>query len=116
MTRGEGSSKSIVPAANQRHFLPSLCSAGSPCELRVRREGGLRCRVPHVRALAKRTRAREHVPCSGGGGGGSVVSDPCDPMNCSSPGSSVRGISQALLCWKALPKRGVRHPHLGARN
>ena len=43
---------------------------------------------------------REHVPRSGGGGGGSVVSDPCDSVDCSPPGSSVHGISQALLCWR----------------
>ena len=35
---------------------------------------------------------------------------------CSPPGSSLHGISQALLCWEASPKRGVRQPHLGARN
>ena len=32
----------------------------------------------------------------------SVVSDPLDPMNCSPPGSSVRGISQAEY-WSELP-------------
>ena len=34
----------------------------------------------------------------------SVVSGPCDPTNCSSPGSSVHGILQArVLEWVAIP-------------
>ena len=38
-----------------------------------------------------------------GYGGGLVVSDPWDPMDCSLPGSSVHGISQArILEWVAL--------------
>ena len=32
---------------------------------------------------------------------------PCDPMNCSPPGSSVHGISQArILEWVAFPPTG----------
>ena len=34
----------------------------------------------------------------------SVVSDSCDPMDCSPPGSSVHGILQAkILEWVAIP-------------
>ena len=34
----------------------------------------------------------------------SVVSDSCDPMDCSQPGSSVHGILQArILDWVAMP-------------
>ena len=39
----------------------------------------------------------------GGGGGGLAMSDSCDPMDCSLPGSSVHGISQArILEWVAI--------------
>ena len=36
----------------------------------------------------------------------------CDPMDCSPPGSSVCGISQArILPWVAMPfSRGISHP------
>jgi len=39
----------------------------------------------------------------------------CDPMNCSPPGSSVHGISQArTLGWAAIPSsRGLPHPGIG---
>ena len=38
-----------------------------------------------------------------------------DPMNCSPPGSSVHGISQArTLGWAAIPSsRGLPHPGIG---
>ena len=37
----------------------------------------------------------------------SVMSDSCDPMDCSPPGSSVHGISQArILEWVPLPTPG----------
>ena len=37
----------------------------------------------------------------------SVVSDSCDPIDCSLPGSSVHGISQArILEWVAVPSPG----------
>ena len=36
-----------------------------------------------------------------------VVSDSCDPMDCSPPGSSVHGISQArILEWLTFPSPG----------
>ena len=42
----------------------------------------------------------------------SVVSDSCNPMDCSPPGSSVHGISQArILEWVAIPfSRGSSWP------
>ena len=42
----------------------------------------------------------------------SVVSDSCDPMDCSPPGSSVHGILQArILEWVAIPfSRGSSQP------
>ena len=37
----------------------------------------------------------------------SVMSDPCDPMDCGLPDSSVHGILQArILEWPALPSSG----------
>ena len=41
-----------------------------------------------------------------------VVSDSCDPMDCSPPGSSVHGVSQArILEWVAIPlSRGSSQP------
>ena len=43
----------------------------------------------------------------GGGGSRSVVSDSCDPVDCSLPGSSVHGILQArILEWVAFPSPG----------
>ena len=37
----------------------------------------------------------------------SVVSDSCNPMDCSPPGSSVHGILQArILEWVAMPTSG----------
>ena len=42
----------------------------------------------------------------------SVVSDSCDPMDCSPPGSSVQGVSQArILEWGAISfSRGSSQP------
>ena len=42
----------------------------------------------------------------------SVVSDSCDPMDCSPPGSSVHGIIQAkILEWVAISSsRGTSQP------
>ena len=47
-----------------------------------------------------------------GGESCSVVSDSCDPMDCSLPGSSVHGILQSrILEWVAIPfSRGSSQP------
>ena len=46
------------------------------------------------------------VPCA------QLYSSPCDPLNCSSPGSSVHGTLQArILEWVAIPcSRGTSRP------
>ena len=60
-----------------------------------------------VESLTSGLLQRECVARSGGGGGDvSAVSNPGDPMDCSPPGSSLHGISQARLCWEASPKPG----------
>ena len=57
--------------------------------------------------------------CGGVGCGGVAVcmclavSDSCNPMHCSSPGSPVHGIFQArILEWVAIPFSGRSNPHL----
>jgi len=48
--------------------------------------------------------------------GHSVVSDSCDPMDCSPPGSSVHGLLQArILEWVAISFSRASSPHRDQR-
>ena len=95
MTTGEDR-KPLVQLLIKGAFSRLCARLGQVSLWTVRREGGFRCWDPHVRALAKRTcaplwwwwwRLSRVRPLRLHG-----LSTP--------PGSSVHGISQALLCWR----------------